>query len=173
MFSLSPHFHLASLSPCHVIHRDRIRTSVNVIGDAIGAGIVDHLCKKDLLARDEEARLELDACLEEAARLRRESSKPEQAVAGAGAAIAEEEQEEEEEQDSVPPEITSTPGRRSLTHLHRKRLSVAAALRLQEQISPTVATMAASMSIDDSERSTHPNHLKKYRSLDYSAYTET
>ncbi|CAF0908525.1 unnamed protein product [Didymodactylos carnosus] len=27
---------------------DRVRTSVNILGDAIGAGIVDHLCKGDL-----------------------------------------------------------------------------------------------------------------------------
>ncbi|CAF0984124.1 unnamed protein product [Didymodactylos carnosus] len=27
---------------------DRVRTSVNILGDAIGAGIVDHLCKDDL-----------------------------------------------------------------------------------------------------------------------------
>lgn len=30
--------------PC----RDRIRTVVNVMGDSIGAGVVMHLCRKDL-----------------------------------------------------------------------------------------------------------------------------
>ncbi|KAL7056375.1 hypothetical protein AAHC03_020978 [Spirometra sp. Aus1] len=153
---------------------DRIRTSVNVFGDAIGAGIVDHLCKKDLQARDEEARLELDACLEEAARLRRESGKSEPAAAAAAdAAIVEGTEEEEEEQDNVPTQLVCTPKRRSLGHMQRKRLSVAAALRLQEQISPTVANVAASMSMEDSERGRQQNHLKKFRSLDYSAYSET
>lgn len=28
--------------------RDRIRTSVNILGDGIGAGIVDHLCRSEL-----------------------------------------------------------------------------------------------------------------------------
>jgi hypothetical protein len=31
-----------------LIYRDRIRTSINVLGDAFGAGIVYHLCKDDL-----------------------------------------------------------------------------------------------------------------------------
>lgn len=30
------------------IVRDRIRTVVNVMGDSIGAGVVMHLCSKDL-----------------------------------------------------------------------------------------------------------------------------
>lgn len=33
-------------------NRDRIRTSVNVLGDAYGAGIVHHLCKDDLEKAD-------------------------------------------------------------------------------------------------------------------------
>jgi len=33
---------------------DRIRTSVNVLGDSFGAGIVDHLCKAELQAYDRE-----------------------------------------------------------------------------------------------------------------------
>ncbi|XP_076332804.1 excitatory amino acid transporter-like isoform X2 [Tachypleus tridentatus] len=40
---------------------DRIRTSINVLGDAFGAGIVDHLCKEDLQKMDaEHARLEME-----------------------------------------------------------------------------------------------------------------
>ncbi|KAL7056374.1 hypothetical protein AAHC03_020978 [Spirometra sp. Aus1] len=174
MLWISLHAHSIPLSFYRLMHRDRIRTSVNVFGDAIGAGIVDHLCKKDLQARDEEARLELDACLEEAARLRRESGKSEPAAAAAAdAAIVEGTEEEEEEQDNVPTQLVCTPKRRSLGHMQRKRLSVAAALRLQEQISPTVANVAASMSMEDSERGRQQNHLKKFRSLDYSAYSET
>jgi len=34
--------------------RDRIRTSVNVLGDSYGAGIVDHLCKAELQQQDQE-----------------------------------------------------------------------------------------------------------------------
>lgn len=30
------------------IYRDRVRTVVNVLGDAIGAGIVDHLSQSEL-----------------------------------------------------------------------------------------------------------------------------
>ena len=33
---------------------DRFRTSVNVLGDAFGAGIVHHLSKEDLAREDEE-----------------------------------------------------------------------------------------------------------------------
>ena len=37
--------------------RDRFRTSVNVLGDAYGAGIVHHLSKGDLARMDEEDRV--------------------------------------------------------------------------------------------------------------------
>ncbi len=40
--------------------RDRLRTAVNILGDSIGAGIVDHLCKKDLekMNNEEESQFE-------------------------------------------------------------------------------------------------------------------
>ena len=34
--------------------RDRLRTSVNVVGDSYGAGIVDHLSKAELEQQDRE-----------------------------------------------------------------------------------------------------------------------
>lgn len=37
-----------------IFHRDRIRTSVNVLGDAFGAGIVYHLSKAELDQMDAE-----------------------------------------------------------------------------------------------------------------------
>ena len=41
---------------------DRFRTSVNVLGDAFGAGIVHHLSREDLRKEDEEhMRLQLQA----------------------------------------------------------------------------------------------------------------
>lgn len=38
--------------------RDRIRTSINVLGDSYGAGIVYHLSKKELDEQDRKAQLE-------------------------------------------------------------------------------------------------------------------
>lgn len=38
--------------------RDRTRTAVNVIGDAYGAGIVEHLSRNDLMSMDYTAREE-------------------------------------------------------------------------------------------------------------------
>lgn len=29
------------------LHRDRFRTMINVLGDALAAGIIAHLCRKD------------------------------------------------------------------------------------------------------------------------------
>ena len=34
------------------VYRDRIRTTVNVWGDSLGAAIIEHLSRKDLLAVD-------------------------------------------------------------------------------------------------------------------------
>ena len=39
-----------SLSGC--FHRDRFRTTVNVLGDSIGAGVVEHLSRDDLRKYD-------------------------------------------------------------------------------------------------------------------------
>jgi Na+/H+-dicarboxylate symporter len=33
----------------HLVSRDRFRTTINVLGDSLGAGIVDHLSKAELL----------------------------------------------------------------------------------------------------------------------------
>lgn len=41
------------------IFRDRIRTSINVLGDGYGAGIVYHLSKHELDAMDAERHLEI------------------------------------------------------------------------------------------------------------------
>ena len=40
------------------LRRDRIRTAVNVVGDAYGAGIVEHLSRNDLMSMDYSAREE-------------------------------------------------------------------------------------------------------------------
>lgn len=40
------------------VRRDRIRTSINVLGDGYGAGIVYHLSKAELDKMDQEKKLE-------------------------------------------------------------------------------------------------------------------
>jgi len=39
---------------CFQLFSDRIRTSINVLGDSYGAGIVYHLCQAELQQQDEE-----------------------------------------------------------------------------------------------------------------------
>ena len=60
-FSFCCHFpavtgisHLRCLHLCCYGNRDRIRTSVNVLGDSFGAGIVDHLSRAELAKMDSE-----------------------------------------------------------------------------------------------------------------------
>ena len=46
---LSVHF------PCvSCLHRDRLRTTTNVLGDSLGAGILGHLSRKELESQDAE-----------------------------------------------------------------------------------------------------------------------
>ena len=54
-----------------LFYRDRIRTSVNVVGDAFGAGIVYHLSKAELAEQDRlRAEREAQEAAEELARQR-------------------------------------------------------------------------------------------------------
>uniref|UniRef100_A0A1I8IEJ0 WD_REPEATS_REGION domain-containing protein n=1 Tax=Macrostomum lignano TaxID=282301 RepID=A0A1I8IEJ0_9PLAT len=46
---------------------DRMRTSINVVGDAFGAGIVDHFCRGELQKQDAEAAAEAREAMEAAA----------------------------------------------------------------------------------------------------------
>lgn len=86
---------------------DRIRTSINVMGDAIGAGIVDHLCHKELIEKDAAIDRELDQ------------------------AVGDYQRELSSQGGQFGIEKHSSIGRAS-----RKRMSLAAAMKLQENTSP-------------------------------------
>lgn len=47
-----------------VFYRDRIRTSVNILGDGIGAGIVDHLVRDELEPIDLEEGEDIDKSIQ-------------------------------------------------------------------------------------------------------------
>ncbi|KAH8873304.1 Excitatory amino acid transporter 2 [Schistosoma japonicum] len=89
---------------------DRIRTSINVMGDAVGAGIVNHLCHNELAQKDVEIEKEIDDAVEE---YTRELS------------------------------ITTDHEKRNSSSCRhsKKRMSLAAALRLQENTSPLGTVM--------------------------------
>lgn len=40
----------------NVLNRDRFRTMINVLGDALAAGIMAHLCRKDFPKKSERVR---------------------------------------------------------------------------------------------------------------------
>lgn len=44
--------------------RDRIRTVINVLGDALGAGIVNHISRDDLIEQSKTQKTTRNACLE-------------------------------------------------------------------------------------------------------------
>lgn len=104
---------------------DRIRTSINVMGDAIGAGIVDHMCRKELRDIDAEVDREYGAVLTE---YNKRVSGPTSPT------------------DRIPPD-----SRRA----SKKRMSVAAAMRLQENATPLAVAMATHSSMDDHQAFGH------------------
>lgn len=55
MCSLSVHFYCIFIFPLF-LYRDRLRTTTNVLGDSIGAGIVEHLSRRELQNQDAEVR---------------------------------------------------------------------------------------------------------------------
>lgn len=48
--------HLISLPGNFVLNRDRFRTMINVLGDALAAGIMAHICRKDFPKKSERVR---------------------------------------------------------------------------------------------------------------------
>uniref|UniRef100_A0A3Q0KCR1 Amino acid transporter n=1 Tax=Schistosoma mansoni TaxID=6183 RepID=A0A3Q0KCR1_SCHMA len=106
---------------------DRIRTSINVMGDAVGAGIVNHLCSKELAQKDAEIDKEIDEVVEE---YTRELSNTTSMI-------------DREKRNSS-----------SLNRHHKKRMSLAAAIRLQENTSPLGTVMPNQSTINDIDTST-------------------
>lgn len=92
-----------------------------MLGDAVGAGVVDHLCRKELAEKDAETERELDEAVEEFNKRMSLPSSP----SGMDQAIP-------------------TDKRR----WSKKRMSVAAAMKLQENASPLTAAIPAAAIID-------------------------
>nr|CAH8864696.1 unnamed protein product [Trichobilharzia regenti] len=104
---------------------DRIRTSINVMGDAVGAGIVNFLCQKELAQNDAEIEKEIDEVVEGYTR--------ELSATG-----------------------TDREKRNSTGTRHsKKRMSLAAAMRLQENASPLGTVMTTQPPFADPESPTY------------------
>ncbi|CAH8596618.1 unnamed protein product [Schistosoma intercalatum] len=111
---------------------DRIRTSINVMGDAVGAGIVNHLCYKELAQKDAEIDKEIDEVVEEYTR-----------------------------ELSHTTNITDREKRNSssIGRHNKKRMSLAAAMRLQENTSPLGTVMPNQSTINEPESPTSKSYL--------------
>ncbi|KAK4468442.1 hypothetical protein MN116_007648 [Schistosoma mekongi] len=107
---------------------DRIRTSINVMGDAVGAGIVNHLCHNELVQKDAEIEKEIDNVVEE---YTRELS------------------------------ITTDHDKRNSTSCRhsKKRMSLAAAMRLQENTSPFGTVMPNQSTFNEPDSPTSKTFL--------------
>ncbi|CAH8544412.1 unnamed protein product [Schistosoma turkestanicum] len=106
---------------------DRIRTSINVMGDAVGAGIVDHLCHKELIQKDAEIDKEIDHVVEEYTRELSHTTT---------------------DRDKQHHHNSSSLNR----HSYKKRMSLAAAMRLQENASPLGTMMPQTQHIQSNDR---------------------